>query len=976
MAGPEAAPGDDVSLGADAAAPAAAPAPAWRDALVDLRRRAEPLTSRWSAGRQRRSAAMDRGRDAIQDRLDGIYATLLKAPQATLIIIILLTSWLGYRALAFEQQIEGDVEVYLPDGAESTELLLEVREDWSTDIALIYIQTSNARFGSTGDDANITDEDVLREISRIEGDDTTVGMRPDQRGIDWDKEDRGFNDGVVFVLSIASIIKEANSSDGRFNDALCLHGVASRVPIVDCAAAEAAPRGTYAIPAQDRIDTFVDQAGNALDNLVVDTNGDGIWDTAVITVGIQHDLATTGEFSEPADLLAHFEAVIDARPTRTTDMTLTGLTKVLHDISEGVYEDLKVMLPISLVLVVLTMTALHRDWRVVIICGLPIVLALAVTFGSTVVLDLTLTPMIIATGPILIGLGVDYALHLVNRIEEARRRLLDEADAAARSAIRAGLPAPEPLDPWAPLTYRTAVIEAVMTTGHAVLLSALTTIVGFSVLMIPSLTPVVPMRTVGLTLVIGITATLFGSLIIVPLLGWMLRYQRRSTPAAWRRVGRLPVTHAVPVLLVVLVLSGIGLSILQETLSQPITGSDEVPDDLESVEVLAAYSRQFQAGQTSMYIVDATERGAQNGTKGVRDLPVLDALAERQARVDGVQNTSTTSVATLLAAINVNISVLDQEIATISLWELLHHRCWVIDDAGDLECTAWLALDALPGGRPALRADLVDVALDTLSPEVRSMLLDREEDRALVYVEQPYMNLDDAGELRVEIDDLLDEPVPLEGYRHGRLTGGVPVSLDINEGVHTAQRGTTFVTLGLLLVFLIIVFRSPRLATLTMLPVAAVVLWQPILMVLLAGVLPGGVNVNVFTAMIGTIVFGVGVDYAIHIAQRIREEGETPDGVARAVEHSGLPILETTLTTIAGMGAAFFVSFPGLRNFFVLLMILIALAFAGAVLMLPATITIWNRVRNRLLGLPPWSDLEDDAGSLTTGTTLDATLLD
>ena len=53
-------------------------------------------------------------------------------------------------------------------------------------------------------------------------------------------------------------------------------------------------------------------------------------------------------------------------------------------------------------------------------------MALAVTIGSTVVFDVMLTPMIISAGPILVGLGVDYALHIVNRIEESRRRILDE----------------------------------------------------------------------------------------------------------------------------------------------------------------------------------------------------------------------------------------------------------------------------------------------------------------------------------------------------------------------------------------------------------------------------------------------------------------------------------------------------------------------------------------------------------------------
>ena len=46
----------------------------------------------------------------------------------------------------------------------------------------------------------------------------------------------------------------------------------------------------------------------------------------------------------------------------------------------------------------------------------------------------------------------------------------------------------------------------------------------------------------------------------------------------------------------------------------------------------------------------------------------------------------------------------------------------------------------------------------------------------------------------------------------------------------------------------------------------------------------GDVNVNIFTAMIGTIVFGIGVDDAIHVMQN-PGRGETAIGMSRAVEH-------------------------------------------------------------------------------------------
>ena len=91
-----------------------------------------------------------------------------------------------------------------------------------------------------------------------------------------------------------------------------------------------------------------------------------------------------------------------------------------------------------------------------------------------------------------------------------------------------------------------------------------------------------------------------------------------------------------------------------------------------------------------------------------------------------------------------------------SLWDLLHEPCWESNDP--LECHLWLALDATgPDGREGLRRDMVSVVFDTLSPEVRSMLLNEAGTKALVYVDQPYMNLNYAETLRDEIDVILSE---------------------------------------------------------------------------------------------------------------------------------------------------------------------------------------------------------------------------
>jgi len=419
----------------------------------------EPTTRSGNALQVTRAATEAWARRAIskaEHGVEGMYNAALTSPRMLLAVCIIVAAVLGNVGLSFQEQIDDDVEIFLPDDAESTDLLLEVREEWSTDLAIIYVQTSNAALGG-GRGENISDEAILREMSWVEGDADNADGGARSRGIDWSKTDHGRDDGILWILSPAQVIKEANSADGRFNRSACNHGINTRLPLtLDC---DVIPGGgDYVIPDQDRIDALIENLGGAFTSMVRDTNdndptvdsdgdgdptndadGDGVWDTAAIVVGLNHDLERT-EFRDFEALLAHVQDVIDERPDglRATEMTVTGLTKVLADISDAIYQDLLTMLPWSLAFTVGIITLLHRSAKVVVITGTPIVLALAVTFGGTVLLNLTLTPMIVATFPILIGLGVDYALHMVNRIEERRRHHIDQINDANRRRRRLG----------------------------------------------------------------------------------------------------------------------------------------------------------------------------------------------------------------------------------------------------------------------------------------------------------------------------------------------------------------------------------------------------------------------------------------------------------------------------------------------------------------------------------------------------------
>ena len=138
-----------------------------------------------------------------------IYTNIiLKNAFATVAVLTLITVLLLQSALTFEQNMTRDIEVYLPEGEESTEILIEVRQDWATDLIIVYVETGNAREPSIFNDIvvdNITYVPTLKEIALLE---STIDYRGQQEDLAKHMADRGDIDGIIFTLSISTLIKE------------------------------------------------------------------------------------------------------------------------------------------------------------------------------------------------------------------------------------------------------------------------------------------------------------------------------------------------------------------------------------------------------------------------------------------------------------------------------------------------------------------------------------------------------------------------------------------------------------------------------------------------------------------------------------------------------------------------------------------------------------------------------------------------
>ena len=119
-----------------------------------------------------------------------------------------------------------------------------------------------------------------------------------------------------------------------------------------------------------------------------------------------------------------------------------------------------------------------------------------------------------------------------------------------------------------------------------------------------------------------------------------------------------------------------------------------------------------------------------------------------------------------------------------------------------------------------------------------------------------------------------------------------------------------------------------------------------------------GVGLNVNTLPVQAVGVGIGVDYAIYIVDRIRQEvrraGDIDTAIRRAVQTTGMAVSFTATTVVGGI---FFWVFSSLRfqaEMAQLLIVLMVINMLGAIIMVPAFYSVFRpRAAMRMLHTEP-----------------------
>jgi predicted RND superfamily exporter protein len=191
-----------------------------------------------------------------------------------------------------------------------------------------------------------------------------------------------------------------------------------------------------------------------------------------------------------------------------------------------------------------------------------------------------------------------------------------------------------------------------------------------------------------------------------------------------------------------------------------------------------------------------------------------------------------------------------------------------------------------------------------------------------------------------------------DGEHATTVAGSFAISQSVLDALQSGILLTMFIALSAAVVAMAIIFRLMH-GTATLGVVVAV----PITLVV--GLVVGGMYVleiplNLLTALLMSLVIGLGIDYNIHLGDRFaderREGANTDEALERAVTGTGGALLGSTLTSVCAFAALLLVPSPGMQSFGSIVVVALSTAFITSVFVLPSIIALWSRVTDASVG--------------------------
>jgi len=581
----------------------------------------------------------------------------------------------------------------------------------------------------------------------------------------------------------------------------------------------------------------------------------------------------------------------------------TGDTVISYQLNEVTMEANQIIIPLIFIIIIAVLFIFFRRASYMVLPLIALVVSLIWLFGTMVLLKIPFTTMSVAIIPLLLGLGVDYSVHLSHnyRLELSNGK-----------------------------TPAQAIKRSILEIGTAMFLAMITTVIAFLSFLSASIPP---LRDLGLLLGLGIFYTFITAITLQAAIRYSIDRKKKNIKIAKRESFRLNnfmgklaqavLTHQKTIFVVIIlitIIAGVGASQIK-------TGFDLnsfLPEENQAIEILGDLEENFPSvSQYQEYILlegDVANLKTLNGIRETHENFNDDTLVSRNADNSPVAD----SIYTIIyQAINNNNSIIKEFDLDENTFipkkdkdvKLLFDYLW---DSIEYGIQTRLAIQKNDYGNYNTAIIRVNVNIQTAKREEADL------DKDLKILDE---------ELNEDLEDYGNVKVTITGYWS--------ITNKITSSLTESQILSTGISLILASIVLIIAYKRLTLGIIAMIPVIISIVW------ILGTMYFIGYNLDVLTISVTSLTIGIGVDYAIHATERFRlvadKTGNIIAALTETISKTGGALLIAALTTILGFGMLIFAPMPPQAQFGIIMLLTIAFSFITSVLLLPLILARWAK---------------------------------
>jgi predicted RND superfamily exporter protein len=588
---------------------------------------------------------------------------------------------------------------------------------------------------------------------------------------------------------------------------------------------------------------------------------------------------------------------------------------ISNDINESTLDNLVWLILLAVMVVVVLLALTFRSATMVVAPLVALLASLVWTYGVISLMGVRFSILEIAVAPVVLGLGIDYSIHLQREYERAKEGSSSSAEAWAKALME----------------LRVALSLAVITTVFAFLAN--------------SLSPLPPLRTFGATLALGVVSAFLASTVTV---GAIHVFVERTMGASRNRgleLGRLAERaaefqrgNAPLVLLSVAIITAGSVVVSMQGLDTSFELTDFLSeDDMEIMEVRDELYQSYEVNALkSVYILVEPIEGEDSFDSEESLIEALGDLEDALVRMEGTVVTEAPGTSNEWASYDSIYRIIADAIEQDPGFGSTHNLEVYGEDLAPSE--SFVEGDLAIAISSLLSNETVGDQLRgaTWSDRASEHVVLNEDGSAIKFL-RIRVDVEARSSAMVEriSDNLKDEAFIVSSDIGGRAypAGDLMTLSNLLSGLISSIVSSTAISLTVSLLVLASLTRRVGQSLLVILPVGLAGSWVVGSMAVL------GINWNVLTIMITALTIGLGIDYSIHVWRRFESNRSSGMAIWPAMRdmyaNTGSALLMSAGTTICGFMVLLLSPIPVIRDFGIVSSISVAFSLILALLVLP-----------------------------------------